>query len=397
MKRLIPRAHQKKVKIITNMGEANVSEAIKKAAAIAKETGIEGLTIAGVFGSDITDGIDRYLDSVFLEFPDKKVADVRGDVLSADVLMGAEPIVDALRKGADIVVTGRCCEISLFLAPLIYEFGWADGDRLAAGALAGQLLKNGAQVTGGYFASGKENAVSDLWNIGFPVAEVDENGHVHICKTESSGGRIDAATCTEQLLFQIGDPKNIATPDVTADFSGVTFRQIGENAVSAAGAKGKPRPATYDACVGYRDGYLAKFEVSFGGPKCLERAQLSEEILEKRAAMAGYAVEEWRCEYLGINSLFNPQKKDTNICYPEVRLRTTARVRDKQTARYMFFECGTLSCNGPAAGGGRVEPFSEIIAVANIAIRKFWLSSIRSMMISQTAKTEQNTVRIIGT
>lgn len=368
MKKVLPLAYEKKVKVISNMGAANVARAVEVTAEIARQLGLKGMKIAGVYGDDIGKDLEKYFDQSIMEWPDKKLGEYKDDIVSANVYLGNAGIVEALRAGADVVITGRCSDPALFIAPLVYEFGWSTDDQLGAATLLGHMLECAGQVTGGYQAVPGKNDIPDLWKLGYPIAEVSEDGTFVITKVEGSGGRVDVAGCIEQLLYETHDPENYLTPDVVADFSQVTFTQVGQDRVLCAGAKGKPRTPTLKASVGYKDSYIALFEISFGGPKCYERAVLCEEILEKRAKLIGYDIEEWRWDIIGVNSTFGPRQKPDNYECMDVRLRTAARVKDKETARTMFFECGTLSVNGPAAGGGRVETFKDVVNIISILV-----------------------------
>ena len=221
--KILPICKEKNIKVITNMGAANPLGAIKKIKSMAEEMNIKGLKIAAVLGDDISDKLDRYLDCEVLELK-TPLNTIKDKLVSANVYLGVDGIVEALKNGADIVVTGRCADPAIFMAPLIYEFGWdvENYDLIGKGIMIGHLLECGAQVCGGYFAVPGYNEVEDLWNVVFPIAEVSENGDVVITKTETSGGVVSTHTCKEQLIYEIHDPKNYMTPD------GVAMREIGE-------------------------------------------------------------------------------------------------------------------------------------------------------------------------
>ena len=216
--KILPICKEKNIKVITNMGAANPLGAIKKIKSMAEEMNIKGLKIAAVLGDDISDKLDRYLDCEVLELK-TPLNTIKDKLVSANVYLGVDGIVEALKNGADIVVTGRCADPAIFMAPLIYEFGWdvENYDLIGKGIMIGHLLECGAQVCGGYFAVPGYNEVEDLWNVGFPIAEVSENGDVVITKTETSGGVVSTHTCKEQLIYEIHDPKNYMTPDGVAN------------------------------------------------------------------------------------------------------------------------------------------------------------------------------------
>ncbi len=363
LEKILPLANKNGVKIITDLGGTNIERALEVAGGVAKKLKIGGLSIAGVTGTDLSDRLERYEKHPALR-------DAKGKILSMRVIPSHNEIVRALREGADIVFTGLCAPASMYTAPLAHEFGWKTPDQLAIGALVGQLMKDGAAIVGSRAALPGKYEVPDLWNVGYPIAEIDESGGVTITKLASSGGRIDALTCTEQLLCGIGDPSSVRTPDVIADFSEVSFRSSEKGGMRASGARGSVCPDTYEVSVGCEDGYIATFEISFGGPGCYDRIALCEDILEKRARYVGYDIREWQSTVIGMNALFPSRTRDASIPFPELRLRTVARVDDRDVAHTMFYECGTLSVNGPAAGGGRVEVYRDVVNLLSAEIPK---------------------------
>ena len=231
MDKVLPLCHKHKVKIITNMGAANPQSAVDVVCKIAKEKGIKGLKVAAVYGDDVLDNLDKYKDITVWE-TGRPLSELDG-IISANAYMGIEGIVEALKNDADIVITGRVSDPALFLAPLVYEFGWDlnNYDLLGKGTLIGHLLECGGQATGGYYSDPGKKDVDELWNLGFPIAEVSENGEFIITKTEGSGGIVSKDTLTEQLMYEIHDPTTYLTPDCIADFSNVKFTQKNKNIV----------------------------------------------------------------------------------------------------------------------------------------------------------------------
>ena len=258
---VLPHCLSTGVTVITNMGAANPTAAAALAARLTRELGFHGVRIAAVGGDDVFDviagGAFTAIDSgaPFAAMADRLVA--------ANAYLGVDPVLEALRGFARVVITGRVADPSLFLAPLIHEFGWAADDwpRLGAGTVVGHLLECAGQVTGGYFADPGRKDVANLARLGFPLAEVQEDGTAVITKVEGSGGAVTVATCTEQLLYEIHDPTAYITPDVIADFSRVRFTAAGPDRVAVAGAGGAPRPATLKVCVGYRDGFVGEGQI----------------------------------------------------------------------------------------------------------------------------------------
>ncbi len=357
------------IKIITNMGAANPQAAARRTAKIARELGIANLKVAAVAGDDVLE-VCKQGDYPFIEI-EGRVSGLGNRVLSANAYLGAEPIIRALKAGADVVITGRVGDPALFLAPLIHEFGWAfdDWDRLGKGTLVGHLLECAGQVTGGYFADPGFKDVEDLARLGFPIAEVNEGGDVVITKVEGSGGAVTEATCKEQLLYEVHDPANYIQPDVIADFSQVTIRQLGPDRVSVSGATGKPATPTFKTSVGYIDSYIGEGQISYAGPGALPRAKLALEIVRQRLQLCGVQLTESRFDLIGSNALHGEGLSAGHDPY-EVRLRVTGRTNSLAEAVLVGNEVETLYTNGPAGGGGAFKSAREVIAVASVLVPK---------------------------
>jgi hypothetical protein len=357
------------IKIITNMGAANPQAAARKTAKIARELGIRDLRIAAVAGDDVLE-ICKQGNYAFLEI-EGRIGELGNRVLSANAYLGAEPIVRALKAGADVVITGRVGDPALFIAPLIHEFGWADDDwdLLGKGALVGHLLECAGQITGGYFADPGCKDVAGLARLGFPIGEVAADGNVVITKVEGSGGAVTEATCKEQLLYEVHDPANYIQPDVIADFSAVTVRQIGPDRVSVSGATGKPATATFKTSVGYIDSYIGEGQMSYAGPGALARAQLALEIVRQRLELCGVRLTESRFDLIGSDALHGGLLSGGHHPY-EVRIRVTGRADSLAEAVLIGNEVETLYTNGPAGGGGAFKSAREVIAVASVLVPK---------------------------
>ncbi|OZV11574.1 ABC transporter substrate-binding protein [Tissierella sp. P1] len=373
MDKVLPLCARNKIKVITNMGAANPLAAVKVVKEIANSKGLQGLKIAAVLGDDISEYITDYMDYDVLEL-DTKLSSLEGKIVSANVYLGIDGIVEALKNGADIVITGRCADPSLVLAPLVYEFGWESNnyDLIGKGIMIGHLLECGGQVTGGYFADPGYKDVPDLWNLGFPIAEVMENGDVVITKVEGSGGIITTGTCKEQLLYEIHDPSSYITPDGIADYTGVTMEEIKKNNILVRGAKGRKKPNTLKVSIGYRDSYIGEGEISYGGSGAYERAKLAGEIIKKRLDIIGCKYDELRIDYIGVNSLYKDNISDNmfsdKTLSKEVRLRVAGRTSSKEEAQKIAREVEALYTNGPAAGGGAINAVKEVIAIASIFV-----------------------------
>jgi len=361
----------KKIKVITNMGAANPMEAACKCKAMAVEKGIDDLKIAYVTGDDLSSKLDDYLQYQVME-TGNALADISGEILSANGYIGIAGIVEALKQSADIVITGRVADPSLALAPLVYEFGWSAEDyvRLGRGTLVGHLLECAGQITGGYFADPGYKEVPELWDLGFPIAEVFEDGNCIITKADNTGGLISVDTVKEQILYEIQDPCNYFTPDVIADFGSVSVMQIEKNEVKVSGASGKAPNGFYKTSVGYHDCYIGEGQISYGGSNALEKAKLAKDIMEHRFVLTNLELNEVRFDFIGVNSLyknkiaFRMKATEGN----EVRLRVAARTTDYETATRVGDEVEALYTNGPSGGGGAVKEVKDIISIASIMI-----------------------------
>lgn len=360
-----------KVKVITNMGAANPRSGAKRCQEMAIEKGLKDLKIAYVEGDDIGEHLNDYMDYQVLE-TGKPLSSIEGEILSANGYIGCCGIVEALKNGADIVITGRVSDPSLALGPLVYEFGWSmdDYDKLGKGTWVGHLLECAGQVTGGYFADPGYKDVPELWNLGFPIIEVDENGDGVVTKLTDTGGMVTTQTVKEQTLYEIQDPHNYFTPDVIADFSQVKVEQLGKDRVKIYGASGKKPNGYYKTSVGYHDCFIGEGQISYGGHNALNKAKLAKEILEKRFELVGLEYEEIRFDYIGFNSLYmdSISQKMGNYVPNEIRLRVAARVKDLKNAEMVGNEVEALYTNGPYGGGGAVKNIKDIISIASIFV-----------------------------
>lgn len=367
---------QKRFKIISNMGAANPHAAIKRIRAIAQDLGIENLKIAAVLGDDILSTVinqEITLDNGI------NIRDLDKKIVSANAYLGVEGILEALKQQADIIITGRVADPSLFLAPLIYEFDWVlnDWKKLGRGTAIGHLLECAGQVTGGYFADPGIKDVPDLANLGFPIAEIDSDGNAFITKVVGSGGYITEATCKEQILYELHNPSLYKTPDVTADFSNIYFQQLEKDRVSVLGASGSPRPETLKVTVGFLDGYIGEGQISYGGPNATKRANLAKDIILTRLAKSHHQYNEIRADLIGINSLYGDV---SNIEPWEVRLRIAARSDSQEAAIDVANEVEALYTNGPYGGGGATKSVKEVLAVAALYVER---SSIQTNIVME--------------
>lgn len=373
MDKILDALKEHKVKVITNMGAANPGAAAELCCEMARRKGLSGLKIAAVTGDDILEKLDQFKEFKTIE-TGKPLSEVDGTIVSANAYIGCEGIVRALENGADIIITGRVADPSLTLGPLVYEFGWAmdDYDKLGKGTLAGHLLECAGQVTGGYFCDPGIKDVPELWNLGFPIAEITEEGGLVITKLPETGGMVNEMTCKEQMLYEIQDPKNYFTPDCVADFSLTAVKKLEEDRVQISGMTGKESNGFFKVSVGYKDCFIGEGQISYGGSNALNRAKLAKEILTRRLEICGCHYDEIRYDFIGINSLYQDEisAKMTQNPPCEIRLRAAARTKDAKNAQLIANEVEALYTNGPAGGGGVTKSIREIVSVASILVPK---------------------------
>lgn len=363
MEAVLPICHRNHVRIISNMGAANPVAAAVRTREIARELGLNGLRIAAVTGDDVLELV-RTLKPAIVD--DETTVESLGDqILSANAYLGVEPLLEALATGADVILTGRIADPSLFLAPLIHEFSWPldDWPRLGQGTVIGHLLECAGQLTGGYFADPGYKDVPNLARLGFPIAEVGEDGRAMVTKVAGSGGLITAATCKEQLLYEIMDPAAYFTPDVVADFTSVKILEQAPDHVRISGGSGRQRPSSLKVSIGHQDGFVGESQISYAGPGALARAQLSREILAKR--LSEHRFEDLRFDLIGVSSIHGEELSPMRSEPYEVRLRAAARASSRQLASLIPREVEALYTNGPAGGGGVSGSVRETIAISS--------------------------------
>ncbi|MBF0677818.1 MAG: DUF1446 domain-containing protein [Devosia sp.] len=360
------------ITIVGNFGQANPPAAAKAIQSIADRLGLGDLRIAIVCGDDLTGKID--LDATERWEGDSRLPEIDGEIIAINAYIGAAPIAEAIKAGAQIVVTGRVADPALALGPLVAHFGWdwADLDRMAAGTLVGHLLECGSQVTGGFFADPGRKDVPDTANIGFPIAEVEADGSFVITKAEGTGGLVDLRTVKEQLLYEIHDPASYLTPDVTLDITGVQLSQLGPDRVQVSGARGHAAPECLKATVGFYGDWLGEAEISYAGPNALARARLAVTTINERILRRGLALRH-RADIIGTVSAFDSDEGDLLFDYSDTgagdyRVRfafASANQRDVERAAQ---EVNALYCCGPAGGGGvrqsvrpRVRTLSHLV------------------------------------
>ncbi|MGO4384421.1 acyclic terpene utilization AtuA family protein [Specibacter sp. RAF43] len=386
---VLPIALEKGTRIITNAGGANPQACADRIVELIKEMGLSEVRVAVVTGDDIEPEIDSLM-AAGVPFANmdtgKQLADVRDRLTHAAVYTGSEGIVEALAGGADIVVCGRVTDIALYLGPLIHEFGWKwdDWDRLARGTALAHAIECGGQATGGLYAGGWQD-VPSLETLGYPIAEVFEDGTGIITKTPDTGGRVDVGTVSEQMVYEILDPSNYLTADVIADFSQIRLEEVGEDRVKLSGVTGKPRPETLKVNMGYRAGFIGEAVFTYTWPDVYAKAQRGLEFLRNRLKREGFECQEDIVEYIGHNSAWGrvvaePDDPDRL----ELVVRYAARCADAENARKMFTESVPLYNNGPAgvSGVGTRPPLKELYGLWSALIpREHIRQSVRYLEV----------------
>ena len=339
-----------RIRIVSNFGAANPEGAARRIAELARELGLRVPRIAIVVGDDLSGPAQRPVLEAALG------ARMQGlDIVSANAYVGAEPIADALLAGAEIVVCGRVADPSLTVGPALAHFGWArdDWDRLARATMAGHLLECGAQVSGGYYADPGFKDVPGLATLGYPIAEIDADGHCTITKPPGTGGRIDVHTVKEQLLYEVHDPAAYLTPDVVADIGAAQVEAVGTDRVHLSGARGHPRPPGLKVNVCHETGWLAEGEISYAGARAEARARLAADVLRERLAGLGRL----RVDLIGAHSLFADDAGEWLSAHTpgearDVRLRIALNHAERGAAERLAREVTARYTCGPAGGGG---------------------------------------------
>lgn len=342
------------ITLIGNFGAANPPAAARVIARLAQRLGEPQVRIAVVQGDDVQ---DLSLGAHPVYEADAGLDMASGELIAANAYLSAQPIVQALKAGAQVVVTGRTGDPSLALAPLMHHFGWSmdDWQQLAVGATAGHLLECGAQITGGYFEDPGYKDVPDPANVGFPIAEVHADGALFITKAFHTGGLVTPETVKEQLLYEIHDPSHYITPDVVLDLTDVRVEQLGQDRVQVKGMRGKPAPSTVKVTACFDGGWLGEGEISYAGPNCVARARRAAEVLRQRVALRKLPVS-LRIDLIGLASVHDGDAgalwQSASSQPQDVRLRLAASSALQDDAEQAAREVLALYCCGPAGGGG---------------------------------------------
>jgi len=350
MRRLTPILRdQPGLRIVTNAGGMNPASCAVRARSILRDGGLTDRRVGVVSGDDLLLRLDELLDSGHpLTNLDtgEPLTGVRDRVVSANAYLGARPIAEALRRGAAVVLTGRVADASLTVGPAVHEhaWDWADLDRLCAATVAGHLIECGAQATGGLWTNWTE--VPNLAAVGYPIADVQDDGRFRIEKPAGSGGAVNVETLGEQLLYEVGDPAAYLTPDVTADFTTVALAETARDVVEVAGARGKPATNSYKVSVAYRDGFTASGTLVLLGPDAERKGRFAGQVLLDRLKSAGFSYADSLVECLGAGDCVPGVIRGRGEP-PEVVLRVAVRSPDRAAVERFTKEFAPLVTAGP--------------------------------------------------
>jgi hypothetical protein len=392
IREILPDCVEKNIKVLSNAGGVNVEGCADAIRSVARDLGLGGKVKIGVVtGDDILDKLDGFIaDGVAIDSMDtgEPLSAIRDKIQSANVYLGAGPLVEALGGGANIVVGGRLTDTGLTLAPLAHEFGWAfdDWDRIAAGTIAGHIIECGAQSSGGNCQYDWQS-IPDMANIGFPIVEASPNGEFIVTKHEGTGGRVNVQSVKEQLLYEMGDPHEYITPDVVADFASIQLAPAGENRVKVFGIAGHPKTDFYKVSIAYADGWKSVGTLVYSWPDAYEKAKAADKILRERLDRLGLKFDLILTEFVGVNATHGhlavsgspPYEggvaaasadgvvlsSSTTPDYPEVQLRIAVRGPNKADVERFTKEIAPLILTGPPGvtgfAGGRPK-VEEIMA-----------------------------------
>jgi hypothetical protein len=370
MERILPEVVKRGVRVTSNAGGVNPRGCAERVLEAARGLGLAGKVRVGlVSGDDILPRLDELMAKGH-ELRDmdtgRPLGDVRGRVVSANAYLGMAPVVDALDRGANVVVTGRVTDTGLTLGPLVHEFGWPRDrwDLIAAGTVAGHIIECGAQCSGGNLLKDWKR-VRGLANPGFPIVEAGSDGIFVVTKHPGTGGVVSVASVTEQLVYEMGDPHNYITPDGTADFTTIRLKQRGRDRVEVSGIRGGPRTPMLKVSIAYNYGWKAVGTLVYAWPEAWQKAKHADRILRERLTDLGLEFEQILTEFVGADATHGRLAGPPDPEAPEVQLRVGVRARDKAPVERFTREIAPLVLTGPPSvtgfAGGR-PAVEEIVA-----------------------------------
>jgi hypothetical protein len=369
MESVFPAVAQRGVRVVANAGGVNPVACAAAVRDAARKAGVSpNVRIGVVTGDDLLPRLDELLaqgHALANMETGEPLSTVRDRVLSANAYLGAPPIVDALSRGANVVITGRSTDTALTMAPLLHTFGWRrdDWDKLAAGIVAGHIIECGAQCSGGNCLY-DWRTIPDLANVGYPIVEGHEDGSFVIYKHPDTGGRIDVHSVSEQLVYEMGDPHAYITPDVIADFTSIHLESAGPDRVRVLGIRGQPPTDKLKVSIAYRAGFKALGTLVYAWPDALEKAQVADRVVRERLDRLGLRFDTVHTEFLGASATHG-RLAGTVGDVPEVQLRIGVRGPDRKAVERFTREIAPLVLNGPPSvtgfAGGRPK-VEEVVA-----------------------------------
>ena len=370
MKQILPTCVERNIRVTANAGGVNVEGCASAVKEVARELGLGGkLRIGIVTGDDIMPKLDELLGRG-IELRNMDTGDalstVRDRIQSANVYLGAGPMLEALNRDAQIVITGRATDTGLTLAPLMHEFGWAadDWNKVASGTIAGHIIECGAQCSGGN-CQFEWRSIPNLADVGFPIVEASPDGTFVITKHERTGGWVTIPSVKEQLVYEMGDPHSYITPDCVADFTTVRLEYEGRDRVRVYGIEGGPATDTYKVSISYSAGYKAVGTLVYSWPDAYDKARAADKILRTRLDRLGLKFDQILTEFVGANATHGPLAGQPSPDLPEVQLRVGVRSEDRNAVERFTKEIAPLVLTGPPGvtgfAGGRPK-VEEIVA-----------------------------------
>jgi len=386
IRKVLPEVRERGIRVVANAGGVNPQACRSALIEVARGQGATGLRVGVVHGDDILDRLDELIaEGVEFENMDdgRPLSEIRDRVLSANVYLHSFAIADALRQGADLVVSGRTTDPGLVLSPLIAEFGWKaeQWDLLAAGTVAGHIVECGAQCTGGNFSRWWE--VRGWDNLGYPILEVSPDGTFVVTKHEGTGGLVTVDTVAEQLLYEMGRPSHYITPDCVVDFTSIRLEQVGADRVRVSGIRGAAATDSYKVSISYLAGYKATGQLTISGPDALAKANVCAEALWGRLRQAGHTYDDTSTELVGVDSCHGPITPAPGVVN-EVVLRVGVRDADRAKVDRFGQELAPLVTSGPPGvtgfAGGRPKA-TEVLG--------FWPALIPKRLVDPAVAVEE--------
>lgn len=373
------------LKLVTNGGGINPTSCVMATAKVLVDAGLGDVRLAAVAGDDLLEDIDQLIDDgeLFQHFETgEALGDLRNELVSANAYLGAQGICDALAQQAQIVITGRVADASLVVGPAVHELGWSfeDADRIAAGTVAGHLIECGAQATGGMYSNWHDGI--DLANIGYPIAEISNDGSCTISKPNGTGGQVSVETVSEQLVYEIGDPARYMTPDVVADFSQVTLTETKPDHVLVTGGRGQAAPERFKVSMAYRNGFGTMGEIVISGRDAKSKAAAAAQAIKTRMVNAGFAPERFESEFLGVGATLPGVTLPTGALQ-EIVLRMHVRDSKRETLEFFTRQIPSLVTSGPPGVTGYVGARPKILPVL-----AYWPSTIAREKLQPKVKVQ---------